>query len=371
MRRERVRQALLAAWLVVVAVVTLAPTGGPVRSVSTCLVCGEFGTSELLLNVLLFVPLGVLLAARGELRDVPRGATLDDPLRLREAYGMAGVLAVGASLSLGIEALQWIAVPGRVTALGDWLANSAGGVVGWLLFRMRAQLLSPLGPTGRAIVLGWTGFACAALAFGWWSSEPWLPDGTWYLQRAPVRPWSTPHTGALLFAGIGDVDLPSDRIGDASLVAGVRDGTQPVAIEERVGAPPERLSYAVRLVESTRGHELLAVGRVRDDVVLQRLTNAARVRVASVGVRGGDAYARLAGRTMRWEVRPATGMVRTAPPIPGVRFAARSTLRGWTALLPRTVALRAPWIGVIDGLWGLGLVAPIGWWVGGAWRRSR
>ena len=49
-------------WAVGLAAVTLTPNGGPVaRILSFCLLCGERGTADAILNVVLFLPLGLLI----------------------------------------------------------------------------------------------------------------------------------------------------------------------------------------------------------------------------------------------------------------------------------------------------------------------
>ena len=65
--------------------------------------------------MILFAPLGVALA-------------------LRRA-GLLKVALAGALFSIGVEAAQYFVVPGRQANLGDVLANTAGVVVGFALFR--------------------------------------------------------------------------------------------------------------------------------------------------------------------------------------------------------------------------------------------
>lgn len=70
---------------------------------------------EVLANVLLLVPLGLLLAFAA-----PRL-----PLSL--------LLAVAALLALGIETLQYLLLPSRVATLVDVLANTGGAAIGLVL----------------------------------------------------------------------------------------------------------------------------------------------------------------------------------------------------------------------------------------------
>jgi len=66
-------------------------------------------------NVVVFVPLGAALAL----------ALSDKPMKRQLLLATLG----GAAFSLCIESLQ-TAVPTRVTALDDWLLNTAGAAVG-------------------------------------------------------------------------------------------------------------------------------------------------------------------------------------------------------------------------------------------------
>jgi len=358
----RLQRALLGVWAVAVGVVTLMPTGGPARTLSACLVCGEFGTSELLLNVLLFVPLGWLLASEWRARTADDAAAAVAAVAAVSAAGEAEAvaaavprsallraIAIGATLSLSIELLQWLAIPGRVTSLGDWIANTLGAALGAWLLVQRHSASTPHMPLLRrtASLLG----IAAMLAYGWWSSTPWLPDGRWFLQRTPVRTWSDAHSGAVTFAGIDATNLPSDRIGDPALVRAVREGAGAVVVEERVGPRVPRLAYAVRVVEANGGHELLALARDGNDALLTRLTQAARARTGRVGLRVRDAYARSVGATVRWSMQPVTGRVKTEPNVAGAQFVAPSVLRGWTLLLPRVVWLEGWQVGVADAVW--------------------
>lgn len=82
------------------------------RRVSVRLLIGLLG------NVGVFVPLGMALVL----------ALGDRPVIQR----LALAVLIGSSLSLAIELAQ-IAVPSRVTAMGDWLLNAVGTTVGALL----------------------------------------------------------------------------------------------------------------------------------------------------------------------------------------------------------------------------------------------
>jgi glycopeptide antibiotics resistance protein len=74
---------------------------------------------DVLLNVLLFMPLGVSLTRRLTARRL-----------LPRLLSLAVVFGTCCAVSYTIEVLQQF-LPGRAPALRDVLANSGGGVLGW------------------------------------------------------------------------------------------------------------------------------------------------------------------------------------------------------------------------------------------------
>jgi VanZ family protein len=102
-----------------VALLTLWPLPDQrVSSPAWCIVCDADHVPNLVLNVALFLPLGVGLGLRG----VPRLAAL----------------LLMALLTAGVEALQFHVVAGRDASLGDVLANLVGGALGLRLGRRLA-----------------------------------------------------------------------------------------------------------------------------------------------------------------------------------------------------------------------------------------
>ena len=65
-------------------------------------------------NILLFVPLGAALSLRG--LSLGKSAT----------YGFL--------LSVAVEGVQWLVIPGRTTSLDDVVLNTLGAVLGYALF---------------------------------------------------------------------------------------------------------------------------------------------------------------------------------------------------------------------------------------------
>src|SRR6266704_2713217 len=104
------RTRFLAAALLPILLATLWPfPGHEPEGFISCIACGEHATSDVLLNIILFVPLGAAVALH--VRSLSRCALS------------------AALLSATIELAQ-LYIPGRDSSLGDVLSNTLGGTLG-------------------------------------------------------------------------------------------------------------------------------------------------------------------------------------------------------------------------------------------------
>ncbi len=256
---------LLVAWLGTVAWLTLRPDPAARWAADAsplwCVACGEGGAADLVLNLLLFVPLGLVLHGAGFRRRT--------------------VFFVGAGISLAIELAQGLLIEGRDAALGDVIANGCGA---WLGHALRAAWRAPprWGPNRTATV--------AVLIFAWV-----LAGSAWLLTPAlsgPI-PWRTReagefagrphHDGSLLAARLGG--LPAATPLPAPLSREQTDRTG-LAFEIRWGDPVAAVATPVLRLEDAEGFALAALSVTATD---------AR---ASLAIRGG----RLRLRTPAWVV---------------------------------------------------------------------
>ena len=153
---------MAAVWLMVILWLTLRSAPDQAMRVAElpwyCVLCGEAGIADFLLNLALFAPLGV--AARA--LQLPRWR----------------VFAVAVVLTIAIETTQWFLLVGRDGSLGDVLANSGGAVLGWLLYPQLVQLGRPPRAFARAgigAVLGLSTATWFATGFG---LQPSLSEAT-------------------------------------------------------------------------------------------------------------------------------------------------------------------------------------------------
>ncbi|WP_246019410.1 VanZ family protein [Saccharothrix australiensis] len=109
----------------------------PFASLDDVLREGRAALSQVLLNVVLFVPLGFLL-------------------RYRFGRGLPAATAVGLLTSLCVELVQGTAIlglypcPYRLADVDDLVTNTLGCVLGWLLARWAGRLLPPAVPEPSA-----------------------------------------------------------------------------------------------------------------------------------------------------------------------------------------------------------------------------
>jgi hypothetical protein len=166
-RSRRRRTGLLLSILgsVAICALTLFPTAGQPDTPVFCVFCGERSLLDAVLNIGLFVPLGVGLALLGV------GT-------MRAALG-------GLVLSLTVELLQATVVPGRDPALRDVLTNMLGAVTGAAIGHNLTILRAPSLRTARLLV-STTGSVWIALhALGDWAAQPAF-DASYIFPAPPI-----------------------------------------------------------------------------------------------------------------------------------------------------------------------------------------
>lgn len=291
---DPLRRTVAAGWLLVgvstgaILLLTLSPVsaGSGVTRSWTCLICGEFGTANLLRNILLFFPLGVGLGMVGRGRTPPgrtaqgragggwaaRGRPPLHPLRL---------WLPAVALTVAIESVQAF-LPGRNPLLVDVLANAAGAGLGLLLVgalrRGRPQ-------TGRASPGPWPSLALVA----WVVSAAILGGTAWAFQLDPPDP---PHV-LQVQAELGHLAVYQGRVTDVHLgEEGLEPGTYPdpeelearlfggstLAVEFAAGPPPPGIAPLFS-IHTRAQREVLLLGVEGSDLVVRLPYRAANLRL--------------------------------------------------------------------------------------------
>ena len=220
-------------WLAVVGWSTLrsAPTQAPIVAALPwyCIACGQSGTADLLLNLLLFLPLGV--AARGA------------------GWPARRTLALVFALTLAIEVIQGTLLVGRDASLGDVLANTTGGMLGWLGCPWLGRLSRPSLHVGRIGAAAVVAFMVAMWMMTAAALRPTLSDAVpWVGQLTHRRPYHDPFPGAVLHAALNGADIPEGAMPEAPGRRGPLELI--VDVNRRTAVVPLRPASLLRIIDA-------------------------------------------------------------------------------------------------------------------------
>jgi hypothetical protein len=328
---------VLALTLLIIALATLWPVSGTSHQWLFCLACGTRGTSDLLLNIALFVPFGAALARLGH-----------------RARFVAGVAVL---LSSAIELAQFV-IPGRDPTLGDVVANTAGAWGGALLVRHAALWIFPSPAAAsrlcRVAVLAAVG-VCLATGF---LLTPVRPAARYYGLWTPQLGHLDWYQGRVLDATLGTVPITPGE-----LPTRVRDILQASAgydlrVRAVVGPPPEDLAPLVAIFDD-RQREILLLGIDRGDLVWRERTRAISWRFDRPDLRTALAPGLRPGDTLRAYISARHGHYIVEGEPLGFTMGQGWGLLAYPEHLPFKPLFNAIWVGA--------LFVPAGFW----WRARR
>lgn len=341
-----------------------------------CLACGSHGGVDVVLNLLLFVPLGV-------------------GLRLTGVPGPAAV-ALGLLTSASVEAAQLLVFVGRAPTLSDLLTNTTGTVVGWGAVATWRAWLHPTPRLARrlaaAAALLWVAvLVTTALGLQRPTTDRFrvntLPPDDAFVRpfEGAMREWSITGASAAADAG-GDsaghtvlrgTEAPrvhaAPAAPSASTALARALGAERLTLRASVHAmlPPGKLRPLV-IVHDSAWRSLLVLGQQRRGLLLRVRTRSADLRFRSPEVVLPDAFPERIPRgddPWRGPVVDVAGRVTAgelavrAAGADGVRSLRmpRSPFLGWTMIAPQGVHYdrRGP---LLTALWITGLLLPLGYW---------
>ena len=222
-----------------------------------CLICGERGLADAIVNVILFMPLGAAAALTGR-------STL-------------AALALGAALSGSVEFAQMTLIPGRDASIGDLVFNTLGAAAGvaivrtswwWLGYdRLRASRLSLAAAVIATAIIASTGLLLV----------PEMPDGTYFVMWTPVLRHLDPYDAPVRSVTIGGHHLPPGRIGEPTQVRELLRAGGPIRVVADVAAKTSRQAAMFAIYDDFK-REVVLIGPDRDDLVF-------RVRMRSASAR--------------------------------------------------------------------------------------
>lgn len=222
-----------------------------------CLVCGDRGGADALLNVLLFVPLG---------------------LAVTRVWGWLPALALGIALSGTVEVLQ-ASTPGRFPTIGDIVWNAGGTVLGAGLAHLQARLAS-LAPGARLALAG------AVLLVPLLPAAVVAPaetDAEYFAQWAPRVSSGRSYRGTVTRVTLDGVSLPVGLLDHTDAArAALRRGA-PLRVSFVADRPPPARAQIFRIVDA-RGNEIAAVAARGLDLLWTERKIADRFRLVSPAV---------------------------------------------------------------------------------------
>lgn len=358
---RRVGLVIAVASLVAISFATLSPEPGSAVGSHLCLVCGSLGVVNAVLNVFLFVPLGIGLAFIG-------------------FPGKRAVLAMFA-LSALIETAQFLVIPGRYSTIGDVLTNTLGGVLGFAVGRYAFTLLRPSPRIAVALCIGWSAVWLTVQTISAFGFSPAMPTSEYYGQIAPRLGNFEQFRGRVLRANIADVAVPDTRFKDS---AHVRELLLRGAIVTTTIVVPARptgdIAPIVRLADASQ-REIALLAQNGDNLVFGVRTGAAVLRLRPPFFALSDVFP---------AVSPSDSGLTTDTLTVSARYSAREVWMntqmrtshdrririavslGWTMLLPFQWFIEGTRVELaLSAVWIACLLLPIGYWGVGVARFPR
>ncbi len=307
--------------------------------------CGNQSLRDLLSNILLFIPLGWVLSYW---------------LKPRPA------LAVCLLLTVAIETLQGVSIPGRDSSFRDILANTAGGGLGIWLYPRWGVIRWPGRRRGLHLALGSGLVVLLVLTLSGIGVAPQGSDLPWFGQWTPDLANFAPYRGTLL-----DVRLSGERPSRAQLREPVRlrqsmrEGNPQVTAQVVSGPPPSGLAVIFGVTDSTRAVQLFLL-QGRTILVFQVRTRFESWGLRELQVRLPFFPGRSAGDSASIEAGVSARRLTLLSRSGGREDMATLPLTvglGWLTMLPFRLPVYLEWV-LFNPIWLAGLVVPVGYWAG-------
>jgi hypothetical protein len=281
-----------------------------------CLVCGDTGGADIAANLLLFLPVAIGLRLAG--------------------VSWRRTVLVSAAVSLSVELLQLVAIPGRDASLSDLLTNTASGAIGATVAPRLPMVLRPTPSQAARLLAGGAILWLAALGVSAWLLSPGVG-------RGPMRSgWAgaTPERD-IFFGEVHDVRFdgrPMPRNGPPSDSAATRQrlaaGHFSLEAEVNSGRPVVYSSWIYKL---SVGREEITLFQVRRHAGVAVPARGLQLLLHPVTVTLPDGLPAVAGVAVRLEASESAGVVRLRSTYGGATRAIEfglSPAYGWRLISP-------------------------------------
>lgn len=244
--------------LTAIGAATLVPSRGQAEPSFGCIVCGDRGVADAIVNAILFTPLGVGMALAG--------------LRFRRAAPL------GALVSALVELAQLLVIPGRDPSVGDLLFNTIGTAIGYgvtLLVPAVARLDDRM--AARLSIAAALDLALAVVLTGW-LLQPSLPAGAYWVHWTPMLGHLEWYRGRVQSVRLAERDVRPHRINDPHWVREALQSGGPIEVRFTGGPSVPGLASLFNLSDE-RLREVMLLGPDRDDLVFRLRTRSVVLRL--------------------------------------------------------------------------------------------
>jgi hypothetical protein len=338
--------------ILVIGAATLTPHPGPAGTDPFCLICGPFGGVDAILNVVLFLPLGIGLALAG-FRAVP------------------SLLAI-FFFSSGIEVAQYFVITGRDGNIGDVLTNVLGGSLGFALARRSDVWRRPSRRAALALCACWSVVWLSIQLLSSYAFTPALPASHYYGQIARTFGQMATFRGGVTNATIDTVTVPDFGYAKTRQFHESLERGNTVRAVVIPAGPTDLIAPIIRVADESQ-REIVILGQDHTDLVFGIRTGAStlRLRPARFGFRGvfpsgADHGAPVLADTLDLRARYRATNVEMQVDSRGksrrVKVAIYPAL-GWIFLLPMQWQVEGTPAELVFGfIWMAALLIPLGCW---------
>ena len=344
--------------IVGILIATLFPDSSQPVAPRVCLICGSRAGVDAILNVVLFVPLGIGLGLIG--------------VRARPALiGMC-------ILSVLVETAQFFFIAGRDATLSDVVTNTLGGALGFAIGRYVCTLLCPSPRIGLALSVGWSAVWLAIQTISGFGFSPAMPSSEYYGQIARRLGNFELFEGRVLRASIGDVMIPDSRFPNSRRVRQLLLRGAPVTTIIVTARPTRGVAPIVRVAD-TRQREIMLLAQDSQNLTFGVRTGAVVLRLRGPVFTQRDLFPGASPRdrglttdtlivTARYSAREVWLNVKRGQ-VSHVRRIPITASLGWTMLLPFEWFIEGTRTElVVNAIWVACLLLPMGYWgVGAGW----
>lgn len=355
MEEKRFWQVIAVAGLIAILGLTLYPAPQGAESARQtpllCVVCGENGGTDVILNLLLFIPFATGLRLAG--------------------WRWWQVTLTCAAVSFGVELSQYLWIPGRDASLSDLLTNTTGGSIAAVAAPLlRVSLAPPPREARRLVLLGvaaWMAFS----VFTAWLFLPWIRTGEAVSEHPQRSDAPRAYHGAISDVVVSGLTMPHGSL-DEEPSARVSDlfarESLTVSLDVVSQKPRRYRSWIYRL---RIGPGILAIQQQGTTLVLEVPRRQALLQVQSPTLRlprgapeqADEAFSIRAGERghLLWLESTVEGVTRHT------EIALAPTM-AWGLVMPFGYAF-GPEAGFLTMIWVAALLLPLGYWA--AWTEKR